>query len=92
MGAGPKLKDLCLFCFFKFFFFNNSCLFVSVFLCIWLRFGYILRYTGSSSHHVVPSIGAHRLSSRGTWAPECTGSVAVWHELSCSMTCGVLVP
>ena len=39
MGAGPKLKDLCLFCFFKFFFF------LTILVCLFLYFyvfGYVL--------------------------------------------------
>lgn len=38
-----------------------------------------------------PVVIAHRLSSRGTWAPEQAGSVVVV-GFSCSEACGVLVP
>ena len=32
------------------------------------------------------------LSSCGTWAPECAGSVVAERRLSCPMACGILVP
>ena len=37
-------------------------------------------------------IVAFWLFSCGTKAPECTGSVALVHGLSCSVACGILVP
>ena len=35
---------------------------------------------------------ARRLSSCGTQAPECAGSVVAVHGLSCPAACGILVP
>ena len=39
MGAGPKFKDLCLFCFLKFFFF----FFLTILVCLFLYF-YVFGY------------------------------------------------
>lgn len=50
--------------------------------------------TGLSSHTLnatdpwASGVGAHRLSSCGSWALECRLSVAT-HRLSCSKVCGV---
>ena len=94
MGAGPKFKDLCLFCFFSSFFF----FFLTIVVCLFLYFYVFGSFLGLSCgmqdlHCIMWYLPlGHILSSCGTWAPECAGSVAVWHELSCSMARGVLVP
>ena len=37
-------------------------------------------------------VEAHRISSCGVWPLECMGLVVAASELSCSMTCEILVP
>ena len=42
--------------------------------------------------HVGSFVEAHGFSSCGTWTLECTGLVVAASELSCSVTCEILVP
>ena len=47
---------------------------------------------GSLLLHVGSFIEAHGFSSCGAWTLECTGLVVAASELSCSVTCEILVP
>ena len=62
-------------------------------LLIFICFRWVLVVAHESLlHHMGSSIAARGLSSCVLWALEHAGSIVVVLELSCPVTCGVLVP